>query len=223
MFFVVRMEKIIAVFLIIASIFLCYGIYKYIPTIATPITNRIIVIDAGHGGFDPGAVGKDGTLEKDVNLKIALKVQDLIQKTGGMTVITRAEDESLAGNKRNDMIKRKEIRNEEKADIFISIHLNSFPQENCEGAQVFYPKDENSKRLAEKIQNKMKEIADPENTRVAKLISDMYILKNAEAPSAIVECGFLSNSEEEKKLNTDEYQSKLAWGIYLGIMEYFEE
>lgn len=222
MFFVIRLRKILLFLLIIVIIFSCCIMKAFIPTIATPVTNRVIIIDAGHGGFDPGAVGVNGTLEKDINLEIALKLQKLLEQNGCMTILTRTEDNSLGETKRIDMKTRKEIRDDKNADLFISIHLNSFPEGSCSGAQTFYANDEESKKLAETIQKNLKDLGNEENKRVAKLLTDVYLLKNVTSPSVIVECGFLSNSKEEEALKSEEYQSRLSWGIYFGILEYFE-
>jgi len=222
MFFVINLKKVLKILIIIVAIFSVYKLNTYIPTISTPSTNKVIVIDAGHGGFDPGAIGETGTLEKDISLEIALKTQELFEKNGTMTIMTRVDDSDLGDTKKDDMKNRREIRDINESELFISIHLNSFPQEKYSGAQTFYPKDEKSKKLAECIQKKLKEVVDDTNERGAKELNDVYMLKNIKVPSVIVECGFLSNSEEEKRLAEDEYQSKLAWAIYLGVLEYYE-
>lgn len=200
------------------------GIYLGIGSIgviSTSTTNRTVIIDAGHGGEDPGAIGSNGTLEKDINLNIALKLQQFIEQNGGVVFMTRVDDAKMEGSKRNDMQLRKKLRDNEDGDIFISIHLNSFPGPGCNGAQTFYANDEQSKVLAEKIQKNMVELLDENNTRIAKKLTDVYLLKNVNIPSVIVECGFLSNSKEEKMLKDETYQSKVAMSIYLGINEYF--
>ena len=222
MFFVIKLRNVLWMLLIIVVIFSLYKLNTYVPTISTPTTNKIIVIDAGHGGFDPGAIGTTGTLEKDISLEIALKTQELFEKNGTMTIMTRADDSDLGENKREDMKNRREIRDINEGELFISIHLNSFPQSQYSGAQVFFPKDEKSKMLAECIQKNLKEVVDNTNERVAKELNDVYILKNIKVPSVIVECGFLSNSEEEKRLQEEEYQSKIAWAIYLGVLDYYQ-
>ena len=137
--------------------------------------------------------------------------------------MTRTEDEMLAQNKREDMKLRKRLREQNSGDIFISIHLNSFPQESCKGAQTFYANNEESKNLAEKIQKNMVKFLEEDNSRVAKKLVDVYLLKNVNVPSVIVECGFLSNSKEEKLLKDEEYQSRVAFSIFAGICEYFGE
>ncbi|MBQ7668787.1 MAG: N-acetylmuramoyl-L-alanine amidase [Clostridia bacterium] len=194
-----------------------------IPTISTPVTSKVVIIDAGHGGFDPGAISSNGTLEKDINIKIAVKLQELFEKSGTFTIMTRVSDDELGSSKKEDMRARKEIRDINDGSLFISIHLNSFPDGKYSGAQVFYPKDEESKKLATCIQNSIKENIDNKNDRVAKELSDVYILKQVKIPSVIVECGFLSNSVEERKLKEDAYQEEIAWAIYLGALSYYQE
>lgn len=222
MFFVIRLRKVLIVLTILVAI-LGYTICRVVPTIALPVTNKVIVIDAGHGGFDPGALSDNGVEEQQINLKIALKLQRLLEESGTTTVLTRANEDSVGETKREDMKNRKQIRDIEYSDMYVSIHLNSFPQENVKGAQTFYSGNEESKKLAELVQKKLKEVVDTGNNRVAKELSTVYLLKNTKNPSIIVECGFLSNNEELKKLQDDTYQEKLAWAIYLGIIEYYNE
>ncbi len=187
-----------------------------------PGMSKVVIIDAGHGGWDPGKKGTKGADEKDLNLMIAQKLQMFLEQGGATVYMTRSEDEALGERKGQDMRERKKIVNNGEGDILISIHQNAFPQESVKGAQVFYHKNsEEGKKLAETIQESMISFADNDNTRVAKANSDYYILRTTEIPSALVECGFLSNSEEEKKLNQEKYQEKIAWAIYLGIMNYF--
>lgn len=221
MLYIIRKKHILFVSIILIFIATILAIKEYIPVIATPITNRNIIIDAGHGGGDPGAIGNSGIYEKEINLNIALKLQNLIEQSGSTVIMTRVEDEMLGGSKQKDMAIRKKLREENSGDIFISIHLNSFPQESCKGAQTFYANNEESKILAEKIQKNMVKYLDEDNSRIAKKLTDVYLLKNVNIPSVIVECGFLSNSKEEKLLSDKEYQSKVAFSIYSGICEYF--
>ena len=223
MFFVIRLRRIIlALILVVLMIYVCTYFYPIIhETIALPSTNKLIVIDAGHGGFDPGAIGVTGKEEKTINLAIALKLQALLEQSGANVVLTRATDEAVAQSKKEDMKVRKIIKDESDGDIFISIHLNSFPEEKYKGAQVFYPKgNEESKIMAENIQKSLINILDKGNNRIAKELKDIYLIKNSKIPSNIVECGFVSNSEEEAKLSTSEYQDKIAWAIYIGLTEY---
>ncbi len=223
MIYIIRKRYIVLMFSLIVVIMTIMVIKEYIPVIATPVTNRVVIIDAGHGGGDPGAIGITGTLEKDINLNIALKLQQFIEKNGGTVLMTRVDDEMLGATKREDMNIRKKLREENSGDIFVSIHLNSFPKSNCNGAQTFYADNEESKVLAEKIQKNMVKFLDEDNTRIAKKLSDVYLLKKVNIPSIIVECGFLSNSKEEKLLADEQYQSKIAFAVYSGILEFFNE
>ena len=201
-------------------------------TMATPVTSRTIVVDAGHGGEDGGAVASDGTSEADINLKIALKLQALLEQSGASVVLTRSDEnaiydlnkKTLRDKKNSDIKNRVKIGNNSSADIFVSIHLNKIAQSQYDGWQTFFKEgSEDGKKLATCIQNNLNEAIQRENKRVPLKISNIYIIKHVEIPTSIVECGFLSNPEEEKILKTDEYQNKLAWGIYNGIMDYFNE
>ncbi len=190
--------------------------------------NLCVVIDAGHGGSDPGKVGINDQLEKDINLKIAHKLKMFLQAEGIKVVMTRQEDGGLydegASNKKvQDMKRRLEVI--EKADpmLVVSIHQNSYHEEYVKGAQVFYYEtSEKSKQLAELLQEQLRSL-EPENKRVAKGNDSYFLLKKTAKPIVIVECGFLSNREEADKLATDIYQEKLAWNIYIGIMQYLNQ
>jgi len=223
MIYIIRLRSILCVLLGIGLVISIAVFNLAVPTIATKTTNRTVIIDAGHGGGDPGAIGLTGSLEKEINLSISLKLQKLIEKNGGIVLMTRTDDNGLASSKSEDMAVRKKLREENSGDIFISIHLNSFPLESCEGAQTFYAKGEESKNLAEKIQKNMVKYLDENNTRIAKKLTDVYLLKKVNIPSVIVECGFLSNSREEELLKSEDYQNKIAFSIYAGILEYFGE
>ncbi|MDD2482042.1 MAG: N-acetylmuramoyl-L-alanine amidase CwlD, partial [Lutispora sp.] len=183
-----------------------------------PMKNKIIIIDPGHGGIDPGAVSRTGVTEDDINLQIALKLRRLIEQSGGVALMIREDDSGLYSDgrtrirdkKNEDLRTRHELINSSGADIFISVHLNSFPQSQYYGAQSFYQKgDEEGKKIAELIQNELIEVIKNENIRKAKSIDTVYILKNKKMPGALVECGFLSNSREEKLLQEDKYQDKI--------------
>ena len=192
-----------------------------VETFSMPVASKNIVIDAGHGDWDPGKVAKDGTLEKDINLQISKYLQGYLEQSGGFVLTTRIDDTALSDKKREDLKERKNIANNEEVDLLVSIHQNSFPKENVKGAQVFYYEgSEESKKLAEYVQNRLKEV-DSSNDRVAKANKDYYILKQTKMPAIIVECGFLSNTEEKKKKKNEEYQKKIAWAIYLGILDYY--
>ena len=172
----------------------------------------------------------NGFTEAESNLKIALKVQNLLEQSGATVILTRSDENSiydvdsntLREKKISDIHNRVKIGNESSADIFVSIHLNKIPQQQYWGWQTFYNKtNEQGHKLATSIQNSLNETMQKENTRVPMKIDNVYIIKHVEIPTTIVECGFLSNPEEEQLLLTDEYQNKLAWGIYTGIMDYF--
>jgi len=189
-----------------------------------PVNAKVVILDAGHGGWDPGKTGTQGDNEKNINLQIAQKLKQYLEQGGAVVYMTRNSDEALGQKKGEDMKERKRIANESEGDIFVSIHQNAFPKGSAKGAQVFYHKQsQEGKKLAEEIQKSLKKYVDDENTREIKENTNYYILKKTELPSALVECGFLSNLEEEKKLNTEEYQQKVAWAIYVGIMNYFEQ
>jgi len=203
-----------------------------VPTVALPVTNRVIVVDAGHGKPDEGAQSSNGTTEAETNLKIAKKLQGLLEQSGATVILTRsdenaiydAEESSLRQKKVSDIRNRVKVGNESSADIFVSIHLNKIPQQQYWGWQCFYQLgNDKSTLLANKIQSNLNEAIQKENKRVPMKLDNVYIMKHVEIPTTIVECGFLSNPEEEKMLLEDTYQEKLAWGIYNGIMEYFSE
>ena len=198
-------------------------------TVALPVTNRVIVIDAGHGTPDEGAESNIGVTEAEINLRIALKLQNLLEQSGAKVILTRSNEtaiydidkKTLREKKVSDIHNRVKIGNESSADIFVSIHLNKIPQNQYWGWQCFYNQNEKSKILAENLQNNLNEAIQKENKRIAMKLDTVYIMKNVEIPISIVECGFLSNEEEEKRLQEDDYQNRLAWGIYNGIMDYF--
>ena len=203
---------------------------KTVATMSVPVTNRTIIVDAGHGGEDGGAVSSNGVSEAQINLSIALKLQNLLEQSGATVVLTRSDDnaiydidsKTLRQKKNSDLKNRVKIGKTSSADIFVSIHLNKIEQSQYYGWQTFFKDgNEQGKKLATCIQENLNEAIQKENKRAPLKISDIYIIKNVEIPTTIVECGFLSNPEEEKQLQTDEYQNKLAWGIYNGIMDYF--
>lgn len=205
---------------------------KTVETVSLPVSNKVIVIDAGHGIPDEGAESSNGISEAKINLKIALKLQSLLEQSGATVILTRSDEnaiydidsKTLREKKRSDLKNRVKIGNESSADIFVSIHLNKIPQKQYYGWQTFYKSNsEESMNLAKSIQNNLNETIQIENTRVPMKLDTVYIMKNVEIPISIVECGFLSNPDEEKRLLDDEYQNKLAWGIYAGIVDYFND
>lgn len=194
--------------------------------VKAPEQKRCVVIDAGHGGADPGKVSVDGSLEKDINLQIALKLQKFLQMQDIDAVLTRESDAGLydedASNKKvQDMKNRVNIIEEKKPDLTVSIHQNSYHEEYVHGAQVFYyAGSEESKELAQRLQQVLAAELDPDNTRQAKANDSYYLLKKTSSPIVIVECGFLSNNEEAQKLSSDLYQEKAAWAIHLAILQH---
>lgn len=188
-----------------------------------PVSGKIIIIDPGHGGWDPGKAGLNGEDEKEINLKIAERIRDYLEQGGAFVYLTRQDDSALGKTKNEDMKKRIAYSRDENADLFISIHQNAFPSASAKGAQVFYyEKSNDGKAVAECIQNRLVAFADESNTRVAKENNNYYVLKNTDVPAVIIECGFLSNPDEEKRLNSEEYRDRLAWAVYMGIWDYFD-
>ena len=192
----------------------------------------VIVLDAGHGGVDPGKVGISGELEKDINLEIVLKLKEALEKDtelGAKVILTREDDtghydESDANKKRTDMKKRCEIINNSSPELVVSIHQNSYHSSAVKGAQVFYyDKSEKGKILANKIQGCLvKELAGNNKGRVEKANDNYYLILNVKCPAVIVECGFLSNEEESKLLQDSTYQDKITKAIVDGIKEYLQ-
>ncbi|MFK3961784.1 N-acetylmuramoyl-L-alanine amidase CwlD [Guptibacillus hwajinpoensis] len=192
-----------------------------------PLSGQVIVIDAGHGGADGGAVG-DNVVEKDIALTISLKLRDYLQEAGALVVMTRETDTDLAAEgtkglsnrKAEDLRKRVVLINEGSNDLFVSIHLNAIPSSKWSGAQTFYnPVNEESQALSRFIQAEIKRNLENTN-RLAKNMDSVYLLREAEIPGALVEVGFLSNPTERELLNTETYQNKVAASIYQGIIRY---
>ena len=177
-----------------------------------------------------GAESSRGISEAETNLKIALKVQSLLEQSGATVILTRSDEnaiydidsKTLRQKKVSDIHNRVKIGNESSADIFVSIHLNKIPQQQYSGWQTFYQEgNQESINLAKSVQNNLNDAIQNENKRVPMKLNTVYIMKHVEIPTTIVECGFLSNPEEEQLLLDDEYQDRLAWGIFNGIMDYF--
>lgn len=202
-----------------------------VPTSSLPISNHVVILDAGHGLPDGGAVAEDGTYESSINLSIVEKLQKLLESSSCTVILTRSDEngiyeldsDTIRKKKISDMKNRAEIGNTSNAEIFVSIHLNKIPSTKYSGWQTFYKKDnDNSLKLANCIQDNLNYAIQKENKRVPEKVPDIYLSKNLEIPFTIVECGFLSNSNELSLLKTDNYQEVLAWGIYTGIMDYFK-
>lgn len=189
-----------------------------------------LIIDAGHGGEDGGAVSDSGVLEKDINLLIANDTADLLFLFGFDVTKTRSDDTALStsgdtvrARKVDDMKKRLEIFNSSDNNVVISIHQNKFTESKYHGTQIFYsPNNDESKILAENIKFSVKSLLQPENERECKKAdSGIYLLNNTDIPAVIVECGFISNDEELKKLLTDSYQKQMSYSIVTGFLDYY--
>ena len=203
-----------------------------IETVSLPASGKTIVLDAGHGFPDQGAENERGVKEANLNLIITQKVQFFLEQSGCNVILTRSEENgiydlnsnTLREKKVSDIKNRVKIGNKSSADAFVSIHLNKIPQSQYYGWQTFFKSNnEKSEQLAKSIQEELNFAIQKENKREALKITGKYIIEHIEIPITIVECGFLSNPEEAELLVKDEYQNKLAWGIYNGIMDYFYE
>lgn len=188
-------------------------------------TKKTVIIDPGHGGIDVGTVGIDGSLEKNINLSISLDLYDYLMVSGINTVLTRDGDYEVykAGEKRtkSDLYNRMDYINSVPDSILISIHQNHFENEAEWGTQVWFsPNDEISPTLADRILRSVKKNIQPENKRENKVSDNSYyILYKAQKPSVMVECGFVSNKNENNKLQDKEYQKDMAYSILAGICE----
>lgn len=182
-----------------------------------------VLLDAGHGGFDPGAMGGD-TKESEINLAITLKLRDELTAMGYAVEMTREKDEALADTKDADMEARRKLIYGSDADIVVSVHMNSLPDDpSVAGPIVFcYPGAEQGKRLAECVRAAMNERLAPKREKEVKQ-EDLLVLRAGNAPAILVECGFLSNGDERERLNTEEYQSSVALSIAEGVSAYVDE
>lgn len=190
----------------------------------------VIIIDAGHGGVDGGAVSSDGTQEQYINLDIARKINEYLTKLGYKTIMTRSDDNSIHDpdadtirqKKVSDIHNRLKIIETNPDSIFVSVHLNYYSESKYSGAQVFYsPNNTESEKLAQNIQNSVVSLLQPDNTRqIKKSDSSIYLLYHSSVPSVLVECGFLSNAEETEKLKNDDYRSQMSTAICKGIINY---
>ena len=185
---------------------------------------HVILIDPGHGGIDGGAHSKSGTIEKDINLQISNKLKECLESEGYSVHMTRSEDTQLDKKKAKDLTDRCNMKKDTGCEIFISIHQNMFPQASCFGAQVLYSSNDKSKLLAEYVQSALKESISDNNKRIEKPAKEQYkILRDGyDGACILVECGFLSNPEEERRLKDDEHQNKIVEGIKCGVNKYFE-
>ena len=225
MFKVLRLRNVlIVVVMMVVSVLLSVGIVA-ITNDNVPKTTYTIVIDAGHGGRDDGCSGAGGTKESEINLKIAKVLQDNLETLGIKVVMTRADGNGLyksnaTNYKQSDMEARMDIINKATPDMVISIHQNSYSDSSQRGAQAFYQEgDEVSQSFADSVQSQL--ISQLPNARKESNKGDYYLLKESKLPAIIVECGYLSNADEEILLNSTDYQNKVAYAIMCGVVEYF--
>lgn len=221
-----RLELLMSILVLICACVLAKKGSVYVTGRQVTEQKECIVVDVGHGGFDSGKIGIHGELEKNVNLQIALKLKKILEDDGMSVIMTREDDQGLydenASNKKvQDLQRRCDLINDKKPTLTVSIHQNSYTSPEIKGAQVFYYTTSiESKKLAEIMQASLIDNVDPDNHREAKSNDSYYILKKTSSPIIIVECGFLSNPEEAKKLSDETYQQKISEAIRIGIREY---
>lgn len=221
-----RVISVLIIVLLICSFVFIFNKGKYQPVINSNISNKpTIVIDAGHGGVDAGAIAIDNTPEKGINLSIALSLYDYLMVSGIDSQLIRDGDYEIYPNgidrSRSDLYNRMDIINSVHNSMLVSIHQNHFENENEWGTQIWYSNNNQmSKKVADRILNNIKYFLQPDNKRKNKASDDSYyLLYKAKVPSVMVECGFISNREENKKLQNKEYQNDLAYSILLGVNE----
>jgi N-acetylmuramoyl-L-alanine amidase len=193
---------------------------------STLISGKKVVIDAGHGGGDPGAKSLTGVSEKDINLDVALKLKKYLSRVGVYCVMTREIDQDFfnatilaASKKQRDLMYRTRVANKSRAELFLSIHANSFPQTIYHGAQTFFnPHNQQSRRLAQAIQYYMIKNLGPNRRRPKP--GDFRVLNDIKMPGVMIETGFLSNPEEAALLNNPQYRDRIAVAIYHGVIAY---
>jgi len=210
----------------LVSVILSVGIVNVVSSNDIPKPQYTIVIDAGHGGRDAGCSGVAGTKESDINLSISKKLEEFLSTYGINVVMTRCDGNGLyeanvENYKLSDMNNRLEIIDNASADMVISIHQNSYSDSSQQGAQVFFQEnDDVSQSFAESVKSQL--ITQLPNARQEIIKGDYFLLKESKLPAIIVECGYLTNSEEEKMLNSDDYQQKVAYSIMCGVVKFFD-
>ncbi len=197
-------------------------VFFYPETIPSFSQRKTVILDAGHGAPDGGAVGYNGTLEKDINLSIVLKLREILEARGFRVILTRDGDngiydssaETIHEKKVSDMHKRRDIVNNSNAELFVSVHMNAFSDPQSSGLHVFYARNHpEAESIAENIQNSIANLTGAKVHTVKAASESLYLMKDPAPPSVLIECGFISNPKEEKLLNGDEYQSKIAFAI----------
>ncbi len=203
---------------------------RVLPATSWMMAHKIVVIDPGHGGIDPGAVGYHGVKEKDIVLRVAKRLRTLLNQAGTKVIMTRETDtdlglpgsDNLALRKREDLTKRVELANKNKAHLYLSIHVNAFPSSRWRGAQTFYQRNQpESKKLAEAVQAELIRIMG-NTTRMAKA-EDYFTTRNTDMAAVIIELGFISNPAEAELMTNPAYQRKLAYAIYTGLEKYYTQ
>lgn len=223
-------KRIAAVIIIIFAVGIAVGgVKKYVSIPTFSDNNLKIVVDAGHGDPDGGAVGVSGTLEKDINLAIAQKLQEILDGMGAEVIMTREGDSGIYDEsaatirkmKVSDMRKRLDIIKKSGADLFLSIHMNSFSDSSVNGLHIFYDKNHPAiEPLAKEIQENISSVTGASAHTVKTADEKLFLMKQSPIPSVLVECGFLSNPTEEQKLTDEEYQAKIAWAIAKSLENY---
>lgn len=226
MFKIIKLKSIlIAIGLIIVCVLCSVGIVAVVESKGVPKNQYTIVVDAGHGGRDDGCQGENGTKESEINLKIAKTLKVYLESLGIKVVLTRSDgnglyDANATNFKASDMAKRIEIINKCKPNMVISIHCNSFKDKTQKGAQAFYQENnQSSKDFALAMQQQLNNQL--EDNKKSANSGDFFILKECNLPAVLIECGYLSNPQEEKNLNSIKYQNKVAYAIMCGIVSYF--
>ena len=228
MFHKLKFETFLGILMLaVVGILATKGIERAVATDAA-VGKKVIVVDAGHGGRDPGKLGVNDALEKDINLAIAKKIQKILTEKGLQVVMTREDDaglydEQASNKKRDDMNKRLEKIDAAQPVLAVSIHQNSYSSASVHGSQVFfYSNSRQSSEIAECIQNALNEELQVDRPKTKKPNDSYFLLKKTKSPTVIVECGFLSNPEECAKLVTEEYQERVAVAISAGVVKYLE-
>ena len=232
-------RKICALLLIFALIFTGTFVFRVLnrgslsaSASSSENVGKVIIIDAGHGGEDPGAVGVNGVYEKDLNLEISMILGEMLKEKGYTVLYTRTEDKMLYTPEENikgmrkisDLKNRCLIANSYEDAIMVSIHMNTYGSSKYSGLQVYYRDgDSQSQELANSIQGSVRETLQPENNRNIKDGKNLYVLENCQGTAVLIECGFLSNKAESEKLSEKEYQKQLSFSILCGIINYIDK
>ena len=232
MYFILRKKHCIIGLLVICCIGMAAGCLSVVTSHADKRTRPqlSIIVDAGHGLPDGGAVGANGTVEQEINLAIAEKLEEVLAAKGVNVIMTRTDENGLWTSKSKtirdmkveDMKKRLSVMKSSDADLFITVHMNSYQSTKASGLRIFYSKNHPEiKPLAENIQMGMSRLTGAKTTDVKAAERTLFLMKNPPLPAILVECGFLSNKDEEKKLNDDDYRSRIAWSIADEIEKYY--